>query len=67
MLNLPTPPQQYSREDQVSLRRVIEEADGQNVKKNEEWNARRLVLTDTVTGARYELTVASGVFTLVAL
>ena len=67
MLNLPASPAQYNKEDQTSLRRALTDADAQNVKKDEEWNARRLVLTDTVTGARYNVTVASGVLTLVAL
>lgn len=67
MLNLGAPPEQYTKADQINLRRVLTDADAQNVKKGEEWNAVRLVLTDTVTGARYNLTVASGVLTLVAL
>lgn len=57
----------YSKEHMASLIRAIADADAQNVKKGTEWNAVRLVLTDTDTGARYNVTVASGVLTLVAL
>jgi hypothetical protein len=60
-------PQQYDRANEQSFRNAAQEADAQNVKKNTEWNAARLVLTDTDTGARYQVTVASGVLTLVAL
>lgn len=67
MLNLPAAPAQYNKEDQASLRRALEGADAQNWKKNEAVYPVRLALQDTVTGDLYELTVASGVFTLVAL
>lgn len=61
MKQLPAAPAQYSKEDQASLRRLIQEELLNCVKKNEEWNAVRLVLTDEATGTRYELYITGGV------
>jgi hypothetical protein len=63
-LKLPSSPSTYSAMDQASTRQLIERADVLNVKKNEEFQPLRLVLSDTVTGDRYLVTVASGALTL---
>lgn len=60
-------PPQYNAENEQSFRNAAQDADDQNVKKGTEWNAVRLVLTDTVSGTRYNLTVASGALVLTAL
>lgn len=66
-LQLPNAPAQYSQQDQALLRAALVAADRDNAKQNQEANMKRLVLTDTVTGARFVITVASGALTLVAL
>jgi hypothetical protein len=69
-MKLGTPPQQYDLNDQAQMRAAIEQADGQSHKKtgNIEVGAKKsVILTDTVTGHRYALTVASGALTLTAL
>ncbi|HWA61931.1 MAG TPA: hypothetical protein VG939_11185 [Caulobacteraceae bacterium] len=66
-MNLSRPPADYDPADQRRLRAALEEADRETFKRGRdlELGAARLILTDTVTGARYALTVASGVVTLV--
>ena len=66
-LQLPNAPAQYSQQDQALLRAALAAADRDNAKQNQEANMKRLVLTDTVTGTRYNVTIASGALTLVAL
>lgn len=66
-LQLPNAPAQYSQKDQAELRKALADADRRYAKQDGEANMARLVLTDTVTGARYNVTVASGALTLVAL
>lgn len=58
---------QYSKSNEQSFRNAVLEEDRLNVKKGEAREVTRDIYTDTVTGARYVLTVASGVVTLVAL
>jgi hypothetical protein len=64
---LPAAPAQYSREDQASLRRLIQEELRRCVKTDEQLTPVRFVLIDTVTGTNYQLTVASGALTLTAV
>lgn len=66
-LNLPSAPAQYSADYMQRLSKAVIEADAKNLKNDQEINAVRLVLTDTVTSARYQVTVASGVLTVTAL
>ncbi|NBW13798.1 MAG: hypothetical protein EBR82_37935 [Caulobacteraceae bacterium] len=66
-VKFPQPPAQYDRGAMALLVAALETADRANVKKDEEWNPRRLVLKDTVTGTRYVLTVASGALVLTAV
>lgn len=67
MRQLPAAPAAYSQADQVSVRQLIQEELRRCVKTDEQLTPVRLVLIDTVTGANYELTVASGVLTLTAI
>ena len=66
-MKLPTAPDKYDKVNEQSMRNKLAQEDDRNVKQNTEWNAVRLVLTDTVTGTRYNVTVASGAIALVAL
>lgn len=68
-MKLQQPPLAYNRMTEVQRNRSIEQADAENHKRNRdvEIGQGRLILTDTVTGDRYSLTVASGSVTLVAL
>lgn len=67
MRQLPAAPSQYSKADQASLRRLLQEELRRCVKTDEQLTPVRLVLIDTVTGTNYELTVASGVLTVTAV
>lgn len=66
-MNLGTAPREYDQTSLNQMLREIESADRQNFKANMEVQPRRLVLQDTVTGTRYQITVASGALTLTAL
>ena len=66
-LNLPQAPAEYDQTYQRNLMSALIKADANSVKKDEEWNPVRLVLQDTVTMARYQVTVVSGVLTVTAL
>lgn len=67
MKQLPAAPAQYSAADQASTRRLIQEELRRCVKTDEQLTPVRFVLIDTVTGANYQLTVASGALTLTAV
>lgn len=67
MRQLPAAPSQYSQTDQASTRRLIQEELRRCVKTDEQLTPVRFVLIDTVTGANYELSVASGSLTLTAV
>lgn len=63
-------PQQYSAFDQQTMRRTLDERDLEAHKKGRDieiGKSCRAIFTDTVTGTRYAMTVASGVVTLTAL
>lgn len=66
---LPLAPAAYSQTDQAQMRREIERMDAENWKrlKDVDFASTRPVLTDTVTGTRYKLTVVSGTLTVTAL
>lgn len=68
---LPPAPGAYSQRDQQELRNELERRDEQNHKRDGHLEVRSgayIILTDTDgTGARYSITVASGVLTLTAL
>lgn len=51
------------------VRQIIEQADSQNHKRNQdvEIGEGRLILTDTVTGTRYSVRVTSGTLGITAL
>lgn len=68
-LRLPQPGRAYDAENEARTRRSLEEADDANQKRGSDYEVSRgrLILTDTVTGTRYNLTIASGVVTLTAL
>lgn len=66
-LNLPSPPDQYDKTFMQNLLTALVKADGMNVKSNEEYQAPRFVLADTVTGTRYQVTIVSGALTLTAI
>ncbi len=63
-MNLPPATATYDQANETSARNAIKAADDQNVKKGQELNPVRFVLTDTVTGLRYLVTIASGALTL---
>lgn len=69
-MNLPNPPTSYDPTDQTNVRVALKRADADNVKRGSDYEVGknvRIIMTDTVTQARYALTVASGVLTLSAL
>lgn len=66
-MSLPSPPPKYDLQDQSRTRGEIERLDGQNHKKTndiEVGSKKRVIFTDTVTGHRYALTIASGALTV---
>lgn len=66
-MSLPTPPKNYDALDQSITRGEIERLDGQNHKKGRDIEVgagKRIIETDTVTGARYAIVVTNGVLTL---
>jgi predicted phosphoribosyltransferase len=69
-MSLPNPPQQYSQQDQSQTRAEIERRDRENYKRTQDvefTSAQRVIMTDTDTGQRGVLSVASGVVTWTAL
>jgi hypothetical protein len=68
-MNLPSPPREYAVADQAALRDAMRRADEDNLKRGAdvEVGRARLILTDTVTGARYALVVAGGTLTLTGI
>jgi len=67
-MNLPSPPAEYSREDQTNLRAALAQAERSNLKKNidiEMGKAR--IFLQSPSGARWILTAADdGTLSLVA-
>lgn len=69
-MNLPSPSQAYASNNESQARRLIEDADRQNRKRGQDVEIagrERLIMTDSVTGARGVLTIVSGVPTWTAL
>jgi len=65
-----TVPPAYDQPNEVAWRQAVRDADDANHKRDtdiELGRGRRLILTDTVTGTRYALTVASGALSLTAI
>ncbi len=65
-MNLPRPSQAYSPDNESQARLLLTQADQQNRKRGQDLEVsppENLILTDTVTGVRGALTVASGVLT----
>ena len=69
-MNLPNPPSVYSPGNEAQTRAQLETEDRKNHKKFtdiEIGKGCRAIFTDTVTGTRYAMTIASGAVTLTAL
>lgn len=69
-MNLGSAPAKYDPADQSRLRNALSAADAQSLKRGQDIElagAAKLILQDTVTGARYAVTVASGLLTATAL
>jgi hypothetical protein len=69
-MNLPAPTPDYDPQNEAQTRATLETEDAGNHKKGkhiEVGAGSYLILTDTVTGARMSLTLASGALTLTAL
>lgn len=64
-LQLPDPPEKYSVAWAASLIRALVAADFKNLKSDRE--TPQQIFTDTVTGTRYKVSIASGVWTLTAI
>lgn len=68
-MNFPTAPQAYGQRNEASFRELVKRAvdgcfrHGQDI----EVGTGRLILKDTVTGARYSVTMVSGTLTTTAL
>lgn len=65
-----TVPTDYDQPNEVAWRQAVRDADEDNHKRDtdiEVGRGHRLILTDTATGRRYALTVASGTLALTAL
>lgn len=64
--NLPTAPAAYDKTDQDNVRRIIQSEIAKAFTKDGtvEIGAGRLILKDTVTGTRYNVTIVSGTVTL---
>ena len=64
------PGQVYSQQDEQRFRQAVSQADDQNRKTGRDLElavTERLIMTDTVTGTRYAITVESGALVLTAL
>ena len=69
-MNLPTPQDKYDPLNEAQMRAILEREDAGNHKKGRAIEVGAnvpVILTDTVTGSRYSLTVASGSLVLTAL
>ncbi len=69
-MKLPRPRPTYDAHDEAQARTLIEQADAQNVKRGQDVEIAGgavLILTDTVTGGRVRVTVASGVVVVTAV
>lgn len=68
-MNLPTAPASYAQRWAASVLDILGRAVDQCFKRGQdvEIGVGRLILKDVSTGARYSVTVASGVLTAVAL
>lgn len=64
-LTLPAPPDVYNLRDQTALRRELESRMVRVLEGGQDCEVGngRLILTDTVTGSRYSLSMVSGVLT----
>lgn len=70
MTPLPKPSAAYDAGNESQARRIIEDADRFNRKRGQDLEivgAERLIISDSVTGERGVLSVASGVLTWTAL
>ena len=56
-MNLPTPPPNYSPADQAAMRREIQRADTQNLKRGQDVEGSRLILRSS-NGSRFLVTVS---------
>jgi hypothetical protein len=66
-MNLPPPDQQYSQTNEAETRRLLQEADQNNVKRDENFqlNADQyIIIPDEDTGDLYRLKIASGVLSI---
>lgn len=62
-MNLPAPGEKYDPTNEAQTRATLEREDARNHKRGEAIEVGAgvpVILTDTVTGSRYSLTVASG-------
>ena len=61
-MKLQNPPSEYMKGREVERNRALEQADNENHKRNRdiEVGAGRLILTDDITNARFEVYVSSG-------
>lgn len=68
-MNLPTPPPNYSPADQAAMRREIQRADTQNLKRGQDVEIAngRLIMTDIDDGLRYQVVLDGGALTFIAL
>jgi len=69
-MNLPKPPTAYNVGNEAQTRSQLEIEDAKNHKKFTDIEVGkncRVIMTDTVDGLRYSLTVVSGVLTVTAV
>lgn len=69
-MKLAPAPAQYDPRQQNAAQQTIERADGQNYKRGQDVELQpdqRLILVDTVTGDRCQITVASGALVVTPL
>lgn len=68
-MNLPAPLPSYDRTNEAQMRRELEAVDKLNVKRGQdiEMGSGKLILTDTVDGSRWYLTVTSGALSVTAV
>lgn len=56
-MKLPTPRPQYDLTDQANVRRLLEQADQQNLKRGQDIEGSRVILRSP-SGTRYQITVS---------
>lgn len=69
-MKLPRPRPVYDPQDEAQVRAAIEQADAQGFKRGQDVEiagGAALILTDTVTGVRVRVSVASGVVVVTAV